>query len=283
MRLGLDNMERESSRDRLTTTDADEYWRKVLTGEDRGLGTVSRLFRSIPSPPRCKLCQAPFKGPVAPLFRLAGFRRWALNQQLCRFCVKDLDKHKGGAEVPVSLLFADVRGSTTLAEQMTPSAYTSALDRFFATVFEHVDSEAGVIDNIVGDGVMAMWIPGFVGQSHPERAVAAGRKLASDLASAPDLGDSFPAGVGVHTGIAYVGVVGEPGSQDFTALGDTPNTTARVGSAVAGGELAMSDEIVSAAHVDTTNLQRRLLELKGKAETFSVWIETVPSQDESDG
>jgi len=45
----------------------------------------------------------------------------------------------------------------------------------------------------------------------------------------------------------------------------------------------MSDEIVSAAHVDTTNLQRRLLELKGKAETFSVWIETVPSQDESDG
>ncbi|MCH7900436.1 MAG: adenylate/guanylate cyclase domain-containing protein [Acidobacteria bacterium] len=197
--------------------------------------------------------------------------------------MKDLDKHKGGAEVPVSLLFADVRGSTTLAEQMTPSAYTSALDRFFATVFEHVDSEAGVIDNIVGDGVMAMWIPGFVGQSHPERAVAAGRKLASDLASAPDLGDSFPAGVGVHTGIAYVGVVGEPGSQDFTALGDIPNTTARIGSAVAGGELAMSDEIVSAAHVDTTNLQRRLLELKGKAETFSVWIETVPSQDESDG
>jgi len=130
---------------------------------------------------------------------------------------------------------------------------------------------------------MAMWIPGFVGQSHPERAVAAGRKLTSDLARAPDLGDSFPAGVGVHTGIAYVGVVGEPGSQDFTALGDIPNTTARIGSAVAGGELAMSDEIVSAAHVDTTNLQRRLLELKGKAETFSVWIETVPSQDESDG
>ena len=261
--------------------DDGEYWRQLLSGEDKGLDMLSRVFRSIPSAPRRKLCFAPFKGPVAPLFRLLGFRRWALNQQLCRFCVTDLDKHKGGAEIPVSLLFADVRGSTTLAEQMTPSDYTASLERFYTTVFQAVDSESGVIDHIVGDGVMAMWIPGFVGQSHPERAVAAGRKLASDLASAPDLGDSFPAGVGVHTGIAYVGVVGEQGSHDFTVLGDTPNTTARLGSAVAGGELAMSDEIVSAAHVDTTNLQRRLLELKGKAEEFSAWIEPVQPQEES--
>jgi adenylate cyclase len=261
--------------------DDGEYWRQLLSGEDKGLDMLSRVFRSIPSAPRCKLCHAPFKGPVAPLFRLLGFRRWALNQQLCRFCVTDLDKHKGGAEIPVSLLFADVRGSTTLAEQMTPSDYTASLERFYATVFQAVDSESGVIDHIVGDGVMAMWIPGFVGRSHPERAVAAGKKLARNLFAAPDLGDSFPAGVGVHTGIAYVGVVGQPGSHDFTVLGDAPNTTARLGSAASGGELAMSDDIVSAAHIDTTNLERRLLDLKGKAEEFPAWIETVQPQEES--
>ncbi len=260
--------------------DDGEYWRQLLSGEDKGLDLLSRVFRSIPSAPRCKLCFAPFKGPVAPLFRLLGFRRWALNQQLCRFCVADLDKHKGGAEIPVSLLFADVRGSTTLAEQMTPSDYTASLERFFTTVFQAVDSESGVIDHIVGDGVMAMWIPGFVGRSHPERAVAAGKKLARNLA-APDRGDSFPAGVGVHTGVAYVGVVGQPGSHDFTVLGDAPNTTARLGSAASGGELAMSDDIVSAAHIDTTNLERRLLDLKGKAEEFPAWIETVQPQEES--
>ena len=182
---------------------------------------------------------------------------------------------------PVALLFADVRGSTTLAEQMTPSDYTASLERFFSTVFQAVDSESGVIDHIVGNGVMAMWIPGFVGQSHPERAHAAGRNLARDLAAAPDFGDSFPAGVGVHTGVAYVGVVGQPGSHDFTVLGDAPNTTARLGSAASGGELAMSDDIVSAAHIDTTNLERRLLDLKGKAEEFPAWIETVQSQEES--
>ena len=260
--------------DRRHGVDDGDYWRALLSGEDRGLDMLSRVFRSIPSPPRCKLCHAPFKGPVAPLFKLLGFRRWALNQQLCRFCVKDLDKHKGGAEIPVSLLFADVRGSTTLAEQMTPSDFTASLDRFFTTVSQAVDSESGVIDHIVGDGVMAMWIPGFVGQSHPERAVAAGRSLARNLA-APGLGKSFPAGVGVHTGTAYVGVVGEPGSRDFTVLGDTPNTTARLGSAASGGELAMSDAIVKAAQIDTLEMERRDLDLKGKTELFPAWIETV--------
>jgi adenylate cyclase len=179
----------------------------------------------------------------------------------------------------VSLLFTDVRGSTMLAEQMSPSAFTASLEHFFATVFRAVDSEFGVIDHIVGDGVMAMWIPGFVGDSHPERAVAAGRKLAHDLAVAPDLGASFPAGVGVHTGTAYVGVVGEAGSHDFTVLGDTPNTTARLGSAASGGELAMSDAIVEAARLDTRSMERRELDLKGKAEPFPAWIESVSEDD----
>ena len=131
---------------------------------------------------------------------------------MCRYCVGGIEKVKGGTEVDVSLLFADVRGSTTLAETMSPSAFSASLDSFFALAFDAVDSEDGVIDHIVGDGVMAMWFPGFVGDSHPSAAVAAGRKLTHSLAVAPDLGASFPVGVGVHTGVAYAGVVGETGS-----------------------------------------------------------------------
>lgn len=251
-----------------------EYWRSILSGEDKGLATYSRLFRSIPSAPRCKLCMAPFEGPVAPLFRMVGFRRWALNQQLCSFCVKDLDRHKGGAELPVSLLFADVRGSTTLAETMTPTDYRASLGRFFAIVSEAVDSEDGVIDHIVGDGVMAMWIPGFVGSNHPERAISAGRKVVRDLQLDNRLGDSFPVGVGVHTGVAFVGVVGEKGSHDFTVVGDAANTVARLGSTAEGGELLLSESIVQAAHTNTGDLEPRMLDLKGKSEPFPAWAET---------
>jgi class 3 adenylate cyclase len=72
--------------------------------------------------------------------------------------------------------------------------------------------------------------------------------------------------------VAWVGVVGETGAHDFTVLGDVPNTVARLGSAGRGGELVMSDQIVEAASVDTTGLEPRLLDLKGKAEPFSAWV-----------
>jgi adenylate cyclase len=206
---------------------------------------------------------------------MVGFRRWELNQQLCKYCLSGIEKVKGGTEVSVSLLFADVRGSTMLAEQMSPADFSASLDRFFSVAFEAIDSEDGVVDHIVGDGVMALWVPGFVGTQHPRRALAAGRKLVSRLAQAADIRTSFPVGVGVHTGTAFAGVVGESGSYDFTVLGDVPNTVARLGSAAAGGELAMSDEIVEAAGVDTTLLKRRYLNLKGKADPFPAWIERI--------
>ena len=267
-----------SSRDR----DIDEVWRSILTGEYAALNRVQRVFRSLPSPPRCKLCQAPFKGPYSPFLKMIGRRPSQLNQQICKICIGGLEKNIGGAEVPVSLLSTDVRGSTSLAEQMKPADFIALLNRFYTVVFEAVDSEFGLIDHIVGDGVMAMWIPGFAGYDHPQHAVAAGRRLAADLTNVPDLGDSFPAGVGVHTGVAYVGVVGEPGALDFTVLGDVANTAARLGSAAAGGELVISDDIAKAAHLDTSTLERRLLDLKGKAEAFPAWVEAVSTQQSSE-
>ena len=151
----------------------------------------------------------------------------------------------------------------------------SLLDRFFKMVFVAVDSHHGAIDHIVGDGVMALWTPGFAGHDHPDQAVAAGRSLVAHLASDSALGQGFPAGVGVHTGVAWVGVVGETGAHDFTVLGDIPNTVARLGSAGSSGELVMSNQIVEAASVDTVGLDRRLLDLKGKAEPFPAWIEVA--------
>ena len=265
-------MDEASGVRRYHEVEADAYWRGLLTGQSGALRRRIRLFRSLPRAPRCKLCHVPFEGPFSPFMRLIGYRRWALNQQLCKVCLAGLAKQKGGAEVPVSLLFSDVRGSTALAEDMSPAAFTATMNRFFRVVYEAVDAEAGVIDHIVGDGVMAMWLPGFVGSSHPDRAIAAGRRLASALADADDDG-AFPAGVGVHTGTAYVGVVGEPGSLDFTVLGDAPNTAARLGSAANGGELALSEDIVATAAIATDHLESRSLDLKGKAEPFPAWIE----------
>jgi class 3 adenylate cyclase len=268
----------ESTKPQFHGVEAGEYWHGLLTGEGRGLGRASRVFRRVPRSPRCKLCQAPFEGPFAPLFRLIGFRRWKLSEQLCRFCVAGIEKVKGGTEVDVSMMFADVRGSTSLAETMSPSEFSASLDKFYHLAFEAVDSQDGVVDHIVGDGVMAFWVPGFVGERHPKAAVAAGRRLAAALAQDDDLGARFPVGIGVHTGQAYAGVVGETGSLNFTILGDVPNTTARLGSAAMGGELVMSEDVVRVAAVGTDLLEKRFLELKGKTQPVAAWIESTAAE-----
>ncbi len=255
-----------------TSGDHDEYWKRLLEGDL--MPGLSRYFRSLPAAPRCKACQAPFAGPYAPLFRLLRFRPWQLNQQLCHHCFNGIDKQRGGAEVPVSLLFADVRGSTSLAERMPARDFRTVLDRFYKVVFRAVDENNGVIDHLAGDGVMALWTPRFGGQDHAAHALAAGRQLVGDLRSDRVLRGRIPAGVGVHTGTAWVGVVGETGAHDFTVIGDAPNTVARLGSAAASGELFLSEAIAEETSADTSQLERRLLELRGKSEPFGAWVET---------
>lgn len=251
----------------------DDHWERVLNGEL--MPGMSKYFRHLPTAPRCKACQAPFAGPFAPLLRLLRFKPWQLNRQLCHHCFHGIDKERGGAEVPVSLLFADVRGSTTIAETMSARDFRSVLDRFYKMVFGAVDRNQGVIDHLAGDGVMALWTQRFGGEQHPRHAVTAGRQLVTDLTTDRVLQGRIPVGVGVHTGTAWVGVVGESGAHDFTVLGDPPNTVARLGSSAMSGELIISRATAEAAGVDTSTLEERLLELKGKAEPFPVWIETI--------
>jgi len=123
---------------------------------------------------------------------------------------------------------------------------------------------------MAGDGVMAMWIPAFVGDDHPQRAVASGRRIASELLNGP-----LPSGVGVHTGTTFVGVVGERNAKSFTSLGDTTNTVARLSSAAAAGELLLSEQIAKASGTDTSQMDHRMLDLKGKSDPFPAWVEHV--------
>lgn len=255
------------------------YWGELLAGTEVHLSSLQRMFGKLPSPPRCKLCNAPFSGPFAPVLKLFGFRRWALNQQMCRVCVRSLEKHDGGAEVAVSLVYVDVRGSTATAESMAARDFSRGLARYLGVVSGNVDKENGIIDHMAGDGVMALWIPAFVGPEHPLSALRAAIHIARDVSGAVDRGEGWPAGVGVHTGTAYVGVVGEPGSRDFTALGDPANTVARLSSAADAGEVVISQSIVDGTGIATDGLEHRLLTLKGKSEPFEAWAWKVGSED----
>jgi len=203
--------------------------------------------------------------------RLVGFGPSRLNRRICRGCIHALEKRPGGAEVELSLLFADVRGSTALAENTSAEEFSRLMARFYGTAAAAVDRRNGIVDKFVGDQVVALFIPGFAGAGHATAAIAAARELLANTGHGE--GEPWiPVGAGVHTGVAYVGTVGEGDAQDFTALGDSVNTAARLASRAGTGEILVSSTAAAASQLDTAGLEARTLDLRGRAERVEAWV-----------
>jgi adenylate cyclase len=250
--------------------DRDEaYWRDYLTRGSSAEHYGRLLFKRIPSDPRCRLCAAPFAGVGAPVMRLLGKQRSNSNPHMCNACFVNLERHHGGAEVDGSLLFADIRGSTALAESMSPGAFHDLLDRFYTTATEVVFDHDGAIDKFVGDELVAFFFPLLSGERHAERAVAAAQALLRATGHADPGGPWLPVGAGVNSGRVWFGAVGEGKHTELTALGDRVNVTARLAAVARAGELLVTSDAASAAGLDPT-LERRSLELKGKTEATEV-------------
>jgi adenylate cyclase len=209
--------------------------------------------------------------------RLLGMGPSPLNRRLCRSCIRSIHKRPGGSEVEVSLLFADVRGSTTLAERMAPGEFSGLMARFYGTAGRVVDKWDGLIDKFVGDEVVALFVPGFAGPDHAARAVGAARELVTEAAGRGHE-PTVPIGAAVHTGMAFVGTVGQGDVTDFTALGDAVNIAARLVSEAGPGELLMSAAASTAAQIETTGLERRPLKLRGRDQTVDVWVTPIATR-----
>jgi adenylate cyclase len=252
---------------------AERYARDLLLGVAPGMRTGRRLMNRIPADPRCKLCASPFRGPLAPVLGLIGKKPFPGNPKYCQFCFTGLIKRRAGAEVESSYLFADVRGSTTLAEQMRPAEFRGLMDRFFTTASRVLMDHEAFVDKFVGDEVMAFFIPAFTDEQHALRAIQAGQALLGAEAASEH---PLPIGVGVHTGVAFVGTVGTEDKVEFTAMGDPVNVGARLASAAGAGELLVSMDAIRSAGIDGSGLEHRSLDLKGKADQTEVAVMRAP-------
>jgi adenylate cyclase len=146
----------------------------MLTGDFPRLHRMRRIWGALPSPPRCKLCNAPFRGPGGLLMRAIAYGPSPLNRRLCKWCIRAVHKHLGGAEVEISVLFADVRRSTAIAERMQPEEFSRLMARFYGATAGVIDAWDGIVDRFVGDSAVALFIPGFAGSDHAADAIAAG-------------------------------------------------------------------------------------------------------------
>ena len=251
-------------------TDArnEQFWHDYLMNYSRAQALARPNFSRLPSDPRCQLCGSPFHGFGGRLMRAIGKGQSTSNPRMCNQCERVMLKHHGGAEIPGSLLFADIRGSTEMAERMTPSEFHDVLDRFSTVASEAVFAHNGLVDKFVGDEVVAVFPPNL-GDDHARRAVDAGLALLEVTGHADPDGPWLPIGGGVHTGQVWFGAVGEGGYVELTVVGDAVNVTARLAAQAGIGDLLVSTDAAAAAGLDAA-LPRRSLELKGKAEPFDV-------------
>ena len=231
-------------------------------------------FRRLPSPPRCKMCHAPFGG-IGGFVLKPWFGPWEKNPQLCKACIGGLVKQgPGGAEVEISLLFADIRGSTAIGERLSPTEFSALLHAFYRIAAAAIADHEGVVDKFVGDEAIGLFIPGFAGRDHAAKAIGAGRALLAAVGRRDaSASGRIPVGAGIHTGVAYVGSVGASGEiSDFTALGDVVNSTARLASLAAAGELLVSTDAASHARLTADGLERRAVEVRGRGEGLEVLV-----------
>jgi adenylate cyclase len=190
-----------------------------------------------------------------------------------------MEKRHGGAEIDASFLFADIRGSTALAERLPPVAFRALIDRFYSAASKAVFDNDGGVDKFVGDEIVAFFFPLMTGPQHAAAAVRAAVAVLRATGHGDPDGPWVPVGAGVASGPAWVGAVGDAQKTDLTALGDNVNIAARLGAVARAGELLMTVEAATAAGLDPT-LERRSLELKGKSaptEVVSLSVGPVPT------
>ena len=242
----------------------DELWRSVLTGGHR-----SRLS-FLPSSRRCIGCLEPLSGIGGQVLRIIGHRPSRKNPNLCYLC--DTGLPLGGAEVDIGVLFADVRNSTALGERLGPKAFAQTMDRFYRLATNVLLQHNALIDKMIGDEVMALFIPSVCKGDHRRFAVESALHLARAIEESGGSDTRLAVGIGVHAGPAYVGKFGRADVPDFTALGDTVNTAARIQGEAREGEIAFSDDLHSTFAIHFAGAVPRRLQLKGKEETTTVWI-----------
>jgi len=250
--------------------DPETVWGDWFTTSAFGVDKRLRhIFRILPHDPRCKFCNAPFQGIGGVIVRaLYGKQRSALNPRFCNMCDQASRAFPGGAEVEMSMLFVDVRGSTALSEKMSPTEFSQLINRFYTGSTRVITEEDGLVEKLAGDAVAAFWGAGFAGPDYVGRTVKVAQNLLRVMAR-----QKIPVGIGVHAGVAFFGAMGTAdGLTNISAIGEEVNTAARLASKAATGEIIISEHALKQAGIDGGNLESRSLELKGISEPVPVRV-----------
>ncbi|MCQ2496039.1 MAG: CHASE2 domain-containing protein [Lachnospiraceae bacterium] len=182
----------------------------------------------------------------------------------------DFKLQLGGRNKDIAVLFVDIRGFTTMSEKLRPEEVVEVLNEYFTLVTDAIFKNKGTLDKFIGDAAMAVFNSPFDLDDYVYRAVCTARDIAkgSEIINKNLMGRygrSISYGIGVNCGEATIGNIGSPFRMDYTAIGDTVNTAARLESNASAGTILISDEVKKRLADRIITEEQGEIPLKGKS------------------
>jgi len=206
----------------------------------------------------------------------ANYSRF-LPEYVVKQMLENPDSFKlGGVSQVITILFADIRGFTRISEHAPPEKIVNLLNRYFSAMTEIIFAHGGTLDKYLGDGLMALFGAPTATPDDASNAlnaaVAMQRRMLGINRELHDEG--FPeigVGMGLHTGEVIVGYIGSDRRSEYTAIGDTVNTSSRLESNALGGEILISDATAKAAHSRYKLKPREPIMVKNRQQPVNLW------------
>lgn len=236
----------------------------------RGAGGMTSSRSTI-----CKGCwqhmhvPVPIRGPLAIAARLLGVRISRMHPDLCTVCETMFTRVKRRKQivVPATVLFADLRGYTTLSQSAPSGDVTDMLHGFADECAEAIWERDGVVNKFIGDAILAIFNFPIVRSDHVQQAVLAAQDIQRRWTergerSAQAGGTAIGLGIGIHTGDASIGEIGTA-YKDFTIIGPVVNIASRIQGEASAGQILVSREVYAQVAEIFPNSPSRECQLKG--------------------
>jgi adenylate cyclase len=234
-------------------------------------------------------------GALAANYLITSFERQRVHDTFARFVpeavvadvldrVDDEDLRFGGVRRECTVLFSDLRGFTSFAEELEPERVIEVLNRYLGEMSDAIMDESGTLVAYMGDGIMAVFGAPIEQEDHADRALAAAREMLrvrlprfNEWLAAEGLGDGFAMGIGINSGTVMSGQVGSERRIEYTAIGDTTNTAARLEGMTKGSghQVFVADSTKVAMRGAQVELQIvGEHEVRGRTHKITVWTIT---------
>ncbi len=231
-------------------------------------------------------------GALAANYLITSFERQRVHDTFARFVpeavvtevldrVDEEDLRFGGVRRECTVLFSDLRGFTSFAEELEPDRVIKVLNRYLEEMSDAIMDNGGTLVAYMGDGIMAVFGAPIEQEDHADRALAAAREMLrvrlprfNEWMRTQGLGDGFAMGIGINSGTVMSGQVGSERRIEYTAIGDTTNTAARLEGMTKGSghHVFVADSTKMAMRGDEVEL--RIVgeqEVRGRTHKITVW------------